>query len=70
MRLVVLGLAVAVHASVAQLLFAGIGVQVREPVDQMRAAGNLMYFGGDIAELALALVLLFTWRSRRAASYR
>ena len=27
-----------------------------------RAAGNLMYFGGDIAELALALALLVTWR--------
>ena len=69
-RLVVLGLAVAVHASVAQMLYAGIGVQVREPVHQMRAAGNLMYFGGDIAELTLALVVLLTWRSRRAASHR
>lgn len=69
-RLVVLGVAVAVHASVARLLFAGIGVQVREPLHQMRAAGNLMYFGGDIAELALAVVLLLTWRSGRATTHR
>src|SRR6185312_3702899 len=64
-RLVVLGAAVAVHASVAQLLFAGLLVQVREPVAQMQAAGNLMYFGGDIAELLLAVALLATWRPRR-----
>jgi putative membrane protein len=64
-RLVILGAAVAVHASVAQLLFAGLLVQVREPVAQMQAAGNLMYFGGDVAELLLAVALLATWRPRR-----
>ena len=64
-RLVVLGAAVAVHASVAQLLFAGLLVQVHEPVGQMQAAGNLMYFGGDVAELLLAAALLATWRPRR-----
>jgi putative membrane protein len=61
-RLLALGAAVAVHASVAQLIFAGMLVQVREPIDQMRAAGNLMYFGGDLAELLLAIALLATWR--------
>jgi putative membrane protein len=61
-RLVVLGAAVAVHASVAQLLYAGLLVQVHEPVVEMQAAGNLMYFGGDIAELLLAVALLVTWR--------
>lgn len=64
-RLTVLGAAVAVHASVAQLLFAGLLVQVREPVAQMQAAGNLMYFGGDVAEILLAVALLATWRPRR-----
>jgi putative membrane protein len=64
-RLIILGAAVAVHASVAQLLFAGLLVQVREPVTQMQAAGNLMYFGGDVAELLLAVALLATWRPRR-----
>lgn len=61
-RLVVLGIAIVIHSAVAQLIFAGLFVQVREPIDEMRAAGNLMYFGGDIAELLLALALLLTWR--------
>ncbi len=70
-RLVVLGVAIAIHSTVAQLLYAGLLVQVREPIAQMQAAGSLMYFGGDIAELMLALALLVTWRSppvRRARS--
>lgn len=62
-RLVVLGVSIAVHSSVSQLLYAGLLVQVREPVTQMQAAGSLMYFGGDIAELLLALTLLVTARS-------
>lgn len=62
-RLVTLGVSIAVHASVSQLLHAGLLVQVHEPVHQMRAAGSLMYFGGDIAELLLALALLVTARS-------
>ena len=35
---------------------------------QMQAAGDLMYFGGDIAELLLALTLLLT--AREAPSSR
>jgi putative membrane protein len=69
-RLVVLGVAVAVHAVVAQLLFAGLLVQVHEPVVQMQAAGNLMYFGGDVAELLLAVALLLSWRPSRAPRCR
>jgi putative membrane protein len=61
-RLVVLGVSIAVHSSVAQLVYAGILVRVREPVVEMQSAGSLMYFGGDIAELLLALALLVTWR--------
>jgi len=64
LRLVVLGVAIAVHATVAQLIYAGLLVDVQAPVPQMRAAGSLMYFGGDIAELLLALALLTTWRTR------
>jgi putative membrane protein len=67
-RLVVLGCAVAVHALVAQLLFAGLLVQVHEPVAEMQAAGNLMYFGGDVAELLLAVALLLTWKPSRRRS--
>jgi putative membrane protein len=67
-RLVVLGVAVAVHAVVAQLLYAGLLVQVHEPVAEMQAAGNLMYFGGDVAELLLAVALLLAWKPRRGRS--
>lgn len=64
-RLVVLGVAIAVHATVAQLLYAGLFVQVNEPVAELRAGGDLMYYGGDIAELLLGLALLLSWTSRR-----
>ena len=60
-RLVVLGVSIAAHASVAQLLYAGLGVQVNEPASELCAAGDLMYFGGDIAEVLMALALLLTW---------
>ncbi len=70
LRLVVLGAAVALHASVAQLIFAGLFVHVNAPVAELQAAGSLMYFGGDIAELLLAVALLVTWRPRRAQPSR
>jgi putative membrane protein len=41
---------------------------VHEPVAQLQAAGDLMYFGGDVAELLLALALLSSWRPRRFRS--
>ena len=68
LRLVVLGVSIAIHSVVAQLIFAGLLVQVREPITEMQAAGSLMYFGGDIAELLLAVALLVTWRPARPAS--
>lgn len=64
-RLLVLGVAVVVHSVVSQMLYAGLWVQVREPVAQMQAAGSLMYFGGDLAELLLALVMLLAARPGR-----
>jgi putative membrane protein len=63
LRLVVLAVSIAIHSTVAQLIFAGLLVQVREPIAEMQAAGNLMYFGGDIAELLLAVALLLTWKT-------
>ena len=62
-RLGVLGVSIAVHSAVAQLIYAGLLVQVREPAAEMQAAGSLMYFGGDLAELLLAIALLATWRN-------
>ncbi len=61
-RLVVLGVAVAAHAGLAQLLYAGLLVDVPAPADQLRAGATIMYYGGDLAEILLALALLVSWR--------
>ncbi|MEV4073254.1 cytochrome c oxidase assembly protein [Nonomuraea fuscirosea] len=69
-RLVVLGVAVAVHAGLSQLMYAGIGVDLPVPVEQRRGAAEIMYYGGDLAELMLAVALVLGWkpagRARRA----
>lgn len=67
-RLVVLGIAITAHASIAQLIYAGALVQVDAPAVQLRGAADLMYYGGDIAELLLAVAMVSTWRPVRAAS--
>ncbi|WP_336204902.1 cytochrome c oxidase assembly protein [Nonomuraea sp. LPB2021202275-12-8] len=64
-RLVVLGVAIAVHAGLSQLMYAGIGVDVAVPEDQRRGAAEIMYYGGDLAELLLAVALVAGWRPDR-----
>ncbi|GIF16989.1 cytochrome c oxidase assembly protein [Actinoplanes teichomyceticus] len=66
-RLVVLGLAVAFHATFSQLMYAGAFVHLPVPEEQRRGAATLMYYGGDIAELLLAAALVTNWRPRRSA---
>ncbi|MDH2424898.1 cytochrome c oxidase assembly protein [Sphaerisporangium sp. TRM90804] len=66
-RLVVLGVAVAVHASLSQLMYAGLLVDVPVPGEQLRGAATIMYYGGDVAELLLAFALVATWRPARRA---
>ncbi|MEW2472555.1 cytochrome c oxidase assembly protein [Micromonospora gifhornensis] len=61
-RLVVLGAAVVAHASLAQLLYAGLLVDVPAPPQTLRAGAAVMYYGGDAAEILLALALLASWR--------
>lgn len=63
-RLVVLGFAIAGHAILSQLLYAGVFTQVEVPVEQRQGAGEIMYFGGDLIELLIALALVTTWRPR------
>lgn len=67
-RLVVLGVAIAAHAVISQLMYGGFGINIHAPVDQ--GGAQIMYYGGDIAELLLAAALVATWRpqpgSRRA----
>ncbi|MDT0429348.1 MULTISPECIES: cytochrome c oxidase assembly protein [Streptomyces] len=64
-RLVVLGVAVAAHATVSQLMYGGFLIDVHAPVPQVRGGAEIMYYGGDIAELLLAAALVATWRPVR-----
>ncbi|MFI5836967.1 cytochrome c oxidase assembly protein [Micromonospora sp. NPDC051300] len=66
-RLVVLGVGVAAHATIAQLLYAGALADVPATGAELRAGATLMYYLGDLAEIALALTLLATWRPERPA---
>ncbi|GIH25772.1 membrane protein [Acrocarpospora phusangensis] len=67
LRLAVMAVAVAVHATLSQLMYAGLFVDVPVPGDQLRGAAELMYYGGDIAELLLAFALVSAWRPVRPA---
>lgn len=64
-RLAVLGAAVAAHATVSQLVYGGFLIDIHAPVDQVRGGAEIMYYGGDIAELLLAAALVATWRPTR-----
>ncbi|MEV5148071.1 cytochrome c oxidase assembly protein [Streptomyces sp. NPDC052727] len=69
-RLVCLGCAIAAHASVAQMMYGGFWVAVDAPVPQVQGAAEIMYYGGDIAELLLAAALVATWRPARGTVAR
>lgn len=69
-RLVVLGVAIAGHAVISQLLYAGLFVQLSAPAVELRQAGELMYYAGDIAELLLAFALVTSWRPQRTSTRR
>ncbi|MFI7034710.1 cytochrome c oxidase assembly protein [Microbispora rosea] len=64
-RLVYLGCAIFVHAVVAQLMYGGFWVDVHAPIAEVRGGAEIMYYGGDIAELLLAAALVSTWRPER-----
>lgn len=64
-RLAVLGLAVAAHATISQLMYGGFAIDVHAPVPEVQGAAQLMYYGGDLAELLLAAALVTTWRPDR-----
>ncbi|MGW6486776.1 cytochrome c oxidase assembly protein [Streptomyces sp. NPDC055056] len=64
-RMVYLGLAIAAHALIAQAMYAGVYVDVYAPVGEVRQGAEIMYYGGDIAELLLAGALVATWKPER-----
>ncbi|GGV27375.1 hypothetical protein GCM10010277_08870 [Streptomyces longisporoflavus] len=69
-RLVYLGIAIAAHAIISQLMYGGFWVDVHAPIPRVQAGAEIMYYGGDFAELLLAAALVATWRPepRRAAT--
>lgn len=63
-RLVALVLAAAAHAVLAKTLYARAGEWppgVPQPVPELQQAAQLMYYGGDLAEVLLAVALFATW---------
>ncbi|GAA4304792.1 hypothetical protein GCM10023086_22190 [Streptomyces venetus] len=68
-RLVYLGVAIAAHAVISQLMYGGFWVDVHASIVQVQGGAEIMYYGGDIAELLLAAALVATWRPEpRSAS--
>jgi len=65
-RLVVLFVAVAAHAVLGKLMYAyGFPRNAGHGIAEIEAAAQMMYYGGDLAELLLALVFSATWYRRR-----
>jgi putative membrane protein len=69
-RLLVLGVAIALHSVIAQLMYGGFLIDLQVPIAQVRGAAEIMYYGGDIAELLLAAALVTTWRPARRTTGR
>lgn len=67
-RLVYLGLAIAAHSVISQMMYGGFWVDVHVPIAQLQSGAEIMYYGGDVAELLLAAALVATWRPEHRAS--
>lgn len=66
-RLTVLFLSIAAHAFLAKLIYAyGWPRGGGHSSEEIQAAAQLMYYGGDLAEMLLVLGLLYTWAGKRA----
>jgi putative membrane protein len=67
-RLTVLVLAAGAHSVLAKLLYARAGELPPgsgDPVAELRAAAQLMYYAGDLVEVFLAIALFASWPGRR-----
>lgn len=53
------------HSILSQLLYSGWHVGVAAPAYQLQHAAELMYYGGDIAEMLLAFALVSVWHPVR-----
>jgi len=66
-RIAVLLLALASHAALAKLIYAGWlggGLGRTLPLTAIHSGAEIMYYGGDLIELALALVFFSRWYAR------
>ena len=64
-RLLVLGVSAAAHAVLVKVMYAGAHPRgTGQDPEQLRAAAELMYYGGDVAELALAVAVCAAWYRR------
>ncbi|MEU3202547.1 hypothetical protein ABZ702_01420 [Streptomyces cyaneofuscatus] len=59
-------MAIAAHAVISQLVYGGFGINIHAPVDQVQGGAQIMYYGGDIAALLLAVALVAVWRPQAA----
>jgi putative membrane protein len=68
-RLTVLFVAMAGHATLSKAMYAyGLPLGTAEPLTAREGAAKLMYYGGDLSELLLAVALFATWPWARATS--
>ena len=66
MRLAVLFVAIAAHTVLGKLMYAyGFPRDAGHDLAEIEAAAQLMYYGGDFAELLLAVVFFAAWYRRR-----
>lgn len=68
-RLVVLGLAMAAHAVLAKMMYGYGFPRGPQVAGGTEAAALLMYYGGDLAELAIAGALFAAWFQRGRRGY-
>ncbi len=67
LRLTVLFLAAGAHAVLGKLMYAYAWPRATgDALEDVRAAAQWMYYGGDLAELLLAILLFAQWRGRHA----
>jgi putative membrane protein len=71
-RLLALVAAAGGHDILAKLMYGHALPAVGGPPEQLRTGAQLMYYGGDVVEILMALVLLSGWyaRSGRALAHR
>lgn len=68
LRIGVLFASIAAHAALGKLMYGYLWPRgTNHNVEEIRAAAELMYYGGDLAEVLLVVVLFALWYRRRGA---